>query len=332
VGEEAVEGEVEAGQLVIGGHVPGAGQDGGEVGLLGQEILCAVAEAPGLDQEDLGVGAHEVEEDVLLGGEPGEPRLHAVEQLALGEALPLLPAPRLGADEVGGPGSDRLGGHELPAREDLGAREVVPAALVADGEGAEPVHLVAPEVDADGGVGGARVDVDDRASDGHLAPGLDLVLPAVAGLDEAADEVLGVEGVAGADGHGLDVLDVGAEALDEGPDGGDHDGGRVVAAEAPHGPEAAAHGLDGGADPLEGEGLPGGDQLHLVGSEEGAQVGGEALGLAGGGHGHHDGPATAQRRQPGHGERPCRLGHGQHGAGGAQAHPSVDRQRTGGGP
>ena len=136
-------------------------------------------------------------------------------------------------------------GSELAAGEDLDAVPVVPGALVADGEPGEAVDLVAPEVDAHGGVGGARVDVDDGAPDGHLAPVLDLVLPPVAGDDQAADEVLGVEGVARADGDRLDVLHVGPEALDEGPDRGHHDGGRVVAAEAPHGPQAPAHGLDG---------------------------------------------------------------------------------------
>ena len=73
---------------------------------------------------------------------------------------------------------------------------------------------------------GGRRPVDGNTSTiepahGDLAPVLDLVLAAVAGGDEALDEVRRVELVAGPDDDRLDVLDVGAEALHEGPDRGD---------------------------------------------------------------------------------------------------------------
>ena len=71
--------------------------------------------------------------------------------------------------------------------------EVADRALVVDAERREPVDLVAPQVDADRGVGGGREHVDDRAATGELAAVLDELLAAVAELDEATAEVVGVD-------------------------------------------------------------------------------------------------------------------------------------------
>ena len=69
--------------------------------------------------------------------------------------------------------------------------------------------------------------------------------------------------------------------------------------QAPDGAQPPAHGLDAGADPLEGQGLPGREQLDLVVAQEGGQVVGQALGVGGGGDGHHDRRrATRGRARP----------------------------------
>jgi hypothetical protein len=149
----------------------------------------------------------------LVGGEPGQPALHAVEQLAVGQALPLLPAPGLGADEGGRPLADLVGGQHLAGGEHDGLVEVPGGALVAHAELGEPVHLVAPQVDADRGVGGGREHVDDGAAHGHLTAVLHQLLPAVPVDHQASQELLGVQPLAGPHHHGLHVLHVGAEPL-----------------------------------------------------------------------------------------------------------------------
>ena len=105
---------------------------------------------------------------------------------ALGQPLPLLAAPRLGGDEPCGRGSDVVGRHQLAGREDHDLVEVVGRALVVDAERGEAVDLVAPQVDADRGVGGRGEHVDDRAAAGELAAVLDEFLAAIAELDEAS--------------------------------------------------------------------------------------------------------------------------------------------------
>ncbi len=97
------------------------------------------------------------------------------------------------ASECGGPLPDLLGGQQLPAGEELHLGAVDGGALVGHRELAQAVDLVAPEVDADRLVGGGREDVDDRAPHGDLAPVLDLVLPAVAEVDELLDQALLVD-------------------------------------------------------------------------------------------------------------------------------------------
>ncbi len=317
VGQEAIEGEVEAGPLrflPVGlGRAPGGGQAGGQRRLLVEQVGGPVAHPAGLDQKDEGVGSEQVEEGVVAGGEPRQPRLHALEDGALGQPLPLLPAPRLGTHQLGRPGPDLVGGQQLPAGEELHALHGVGGALVGDREAGEAVDLVAPKVDAHRVIGGGREHVDDRPPAGDLAPVLDLRLPAVADVDQALDQVEGVDLVAGLDRDRLHVLHVGAEALDEGPHRRhQHPGHAIWVAEAPHGPEAAAHGLGAGADPFEGERLPGGDHVDLVGAEERPQIVGQTLGVGTGGDGHHQGMAPGEPGQAGDGEGPGRLGHRQH--------------------
>ena len=224
VGQQPVEGEVQAREAVVlprRGGAPRLGEGGGQVGLLGQQVGGPVAHAAGLEQEHQRVRPDEVEQHVLALGEPRQPALHPVEGLPLGQALPLLAAPRLEGDEPLGPLLHLGGGEELAAPEDLDPGQVVGGALVADGELGEAVDLVAPEVDAHRPVGRGGVDVDDRAAHGQLPAVLDHLFAAVAGGDELAHQLVPVALLAGDHHHGLHVLDVGPEPLDERPHGGD---------------------------------------------------------------------------------------------------------------
>jgi hypothetical protein len=323
VGQQPVEGHVELGEralLTVGGDgTPGDGQRGGQVGLLGHQVGGPVAHAAGLGQEDLGVGGHQVEQHPLVAGQPRQPRLHAVEVQAVGQALPLLATPRLQPDQPVGPLAHLLAGEQLAAREDHGLGEVDGGALVGHGELDEAVDLVAPQVDAHGPVGGGGEHVDDRAPHGDLAPVLDHLLTAVAGTDQPLHQLVAVDAGAGGDGDRLEVLDVGAEALDQGPHRGHHDlGGAVRVAQAPQGAQAAAHGLDAGADPLEGQRLPGGEDLDGVVAQVGGQVAGHPLGLGGGGHGQHHRATLGQAGEAGGDQGAGRVGHGDGGGGAAQ--------------
>ncbi len=169
----------------------------------------------------------QVGEQVLLGRQPRQPRLHAVEHEPLAEALPLLAAPGLGGHQLGGPEPHVVGGQQLAGREDGHLVEVGGGALVVDRELGEAIDLVAPQVDADRRVGGRREDVDDRAPAGHLAPVLDQFLAAVAHADQPLQHVVGIEHAALGDDDRLDVGDVRAEALQEGPHRRHDDAGRL---------------------------------------------------------------------------------------------------------
>jgi hypothetical protein len=278
---------VQAREAAVVAHLPGAGERGRQVGLLGQEVGGAVAEPSWLHHDHLPAVGNDVDDGAVVVGQPGQPRLHAVEDLTLGEALPLLPAPRFEGDQLLGALPHGVGGQQLAARERLDDLDVGHRALVAHGERREAVHLVAPHVDADRPISGGREEVDDGATDGELATVLHLGLAPVPGHPQPLDDRRLVAGLAVADHQRSDGVDERAEALDQRPDRGDDHrwhplGGSV--SEPPDGPQPAPHGLDAGADPFERQRLPRREQLHRVVAQEGGEVTGQALGLGGGGN------------------------------------------------
>ena len=197
-------------------------------------------------------------------------------------------------------------------------------ALVGDRELREAVDLVAPQVDAHRMIGGGRIDVDDRAPHRDLAARFDLVLAAVAEVDEPGDELVAVELHSRRHRDRLDVLDVRAQALHERAHRRDDRVREVLATgtQPPHHPEAAAHRLGRGRHPFERERLPRREELDRVVAEVLAQVGGDALRLDARRDREHDRPAgrgAGQRRGE---QRPGRLRHRD------RARPALGRGRN----
>ena len=146
----------------VGGATPRRRQGGGEVILLGEQVDRPVAAAARLDEDDLGGLRQDIGDQRRLGAvvEPRQPALHALEEGALGEALPLLAAPWLEGDEPAGPLAQGLARQHLTGREDHRLGDVVDGALVVDAERRQSVDLVAPQVDAHRGVTGRREHVE----------------------------------------------------------------------------------------------------------------------------------------------------------------------------
>ena len=210
-------------------------------------------------------------------------------------------------------------GEQLAGREDPCLVELVGRALVVDGEAREAVDLVTPEVDAHRVVVGRREDVDDRPAHRRPHRALDLVLAAVAELDELSGEDVGVDDPAGPDRDRLDGGGLRPEALQHGTDGGDDDRWAALGiAQAPQDFEPATHGFDRRADPLERECLPGREEGHVAGWEELLEVLGQ---LAGHRPGRRDDDERAAAREVGQRGDRDRAGHlddGQAGGGVAE--------------
>ena len=243
------------------------------------------------------LGGQEIREQVLLGREPRQPGLHAVERLAVGESLPLLAAPRVGLQQLGGAGAHVVGRQQLADREEPHLGEVAVRPLIGDRELREPVDLVTPEIDAHRMIRGGRVDVDDRAAHRELAARFDLVLAPVAHRDEPLDELVAIEARARPHDDRLDVLDVRTEPLHQRADRRHDHRGEMFAAcpQPPHHPQAPAHRLRVGRHPFERQRLPRREQLDRVVAEVLAQVAGDPFGL--GARRHRDAaPAGAPLR------------------------------------
>ena len=112
-------------------------------------------------------------------------------------------------------------------------------ALVVDGELGQPVHLVAPEVDADRRVRGRREDVDDRAAPGHLAAVLDQLLTAVARRHQPGQQRPRHPGSGRAGSTtGSMCSSPGTEPLQQGPDAADDHPGPAAASSSVRGARA----------------------------------------------------------------------------------------------
>ena len=176
------------------------------------------------------LAGQEIGEQVLVGRQPRQPRLHAVEGLALGESLPLLAAPRVGlrAARRRGRAPRRWAAARGPGRATSSARS--PCDRWSATENCESRSTSSPHRSMRTGmIGGRRVHVDDRAAHRELAARFDLVLAPVAHRDELLDELVAVELRARAHDDRLDVLDVRTEPLHERADRRDDDragGGR----------------------------------------------------------------------------------------------------------
>ena len=194
-------------------RAPGPRQRPGQRFLLVEQILRAVAHAPRLDQQHARAVGQQIRQQVLVGGEPRQPRLHPVEGLTLGETLPLLAAPRCLGHQVLGTRPHLVGGQQLPAREHGNRIDVVSAPLVRDRELGETLDLVTPQVDAHRVVRGRREHVHDRAADGDLAAAFHLILTAVSHRHELLDEIVPVDRIADPQSDRLDGFDVRTESL-----------------------------------------------------------------------------------------------------------------------
>ncbi len=211
-----------------------------------RSLLGPVPHAGRLAQQHQRLVGEQVGEEPLVGGEPRQPGLHAVEHLPGREALPLLGAPAGLGEQRGGPVAHLGGGEQLPGGEGAHRVQLVGRALIGDRERGETLDVVAPQVDPHRVVVDDRVQVDDRAAHRHLATGLDLVLAAVSERDQRFDELVAVEDLPGPDLDRLDRLDVRAESLHQRPDRrDDHVGGlRAAGAEPPQHPQPTAHRLE----------------------------------------------------------------------------------------
>ncbi len=102
VASRRVEGEVEAGERIVRsvGHPPGQGQRLRQCRLFVEQLDRAITDPPGLDEYHLGARREEVRQEVFLGVDVGQPGLHAVEGLALGQPFPLAGCPTAGCGPV----------------------------------------------------------------------------------------------------------------------------------------------------------------------------------------------------------------------------------------
>ena len=273
---------MQPGSVLAGIEPPCGGQSIGQRRLLLQQLAGTVTDPARLDQDHQGVIAQEVGHQFLGLHQPGQPRLHPVELLTVGQSFPLMPAPRRGTDQRGRLFAHGLVGHQLAAAEDLHLFQIVDRPLVGHVETGQPVDLVAPQVDADRVVGRRREHIDDPAPHGQLATVLHDRLAPIAHGHQPGDQLIDRDPVPRTHLHRAGRRPPWTEALEHRLDGGDDDlrSGAIVGAvlvttrasvgprppQLPQQPETPTHGGHVGAHPLERKGLPGGKHMDPLSS------------------------------------------------------------------
>ena len=106
-------------------RTPGRRERRGQRGFLVEQLLRTIAHPPGFAEEHDGVDGKQVGQQALVAAEPRQPRLHAVERDAVGQALPRLGAPGLGAEQLAGAFPNLVGGKQLAGRKDDRGVDVV---------------------------------------------------------------------------------------------------------------------------------------------------------------------------------------------------------------
>ena len=279
------------GAEVDGGHpAAGRGRPGRAEELLagGHEVMGPAAGTLGVEDEHVGVGGHQVDQHLHLVDEHGRERLHALDGDASGDLVGQLDQLRMRLAELGRPAPDVVGEQEFAARrrpEPLGGLQ---SALVGDGEGADFLDVVAPELHPQRVLLGRREDVHDPAADRELAAPLDQVDAGVRRIRQAAYDVVEVDRVALGQGDRFEVsepLDLWLEYRADRCH--DHPEWTVVHRRAgvtdpAENRQAAADRVAARAQPFVREGLPAGVVADQAGVDQVTELGDEVLGLAGG--------------------------------------------------
>ncbi len=231
-------------------------------------------------------------------------RLHALDRDALGKLVQ-----DLGELGVLGGQQRRLlphgrGEQQLPAGRRPEPLDLLDGALVGDGEGADLLHLVAPELDPGRVLVGGREDVQDAAADRELAALGDQVDPCVRHVGQPPRDLLQLRLAAADQLHRLQVAEALELRLQQGPDGRDDHLERLVAGvgePAQHG-QALADRVRPRGEPLVRQRLPGrvdGDPLRI---DQAAERVGQVVRLAGGrGDREHRALGAADVARAGHG-------------------------------
>ena len=183
---------MQARERFLGVARPSRGQRARQVVFFSQQIVGAIAHSFGVDEHEPRIGVQDVGEQQFFFDQPRQPTLHSIKYQTVSKTVPVLASPRVSADEGAGTVTYFLVQLQFSCRENYRLVEVVATALIVDIEMRQPVHFVAPQVDAHWGFGGARKDVDDRTAARHLATVLDELFAAVTLVYQSLEQRVGV--------------------------------------------------------------------------------------------------------------------------------------------
>ncbi len=287
---------------LVGIDVPGAGERGRKVGLLCNDLGRTVTDPAWLHERNETVAPDQIGEEMLTVDKPWQPRLHTVEERSIGKAVPLLASPRLFPNQFRSPILTLLSRPELAARVDHRLLDAHGRTLVSNRKLGQPIDLIAPQIDPDRGIGGARVHVNNGATHGDLTPVLNLALASIAEHDQSLDELDRVDLVSRAND---DRFDRGCrvDALHQRSSRCHDEGWRMFRTKAVEHAKALTHRLDARTHPLKRQCFPRREVQDPIGAEHRSSIACESFGLGLGGGPDQHRPTIRRRNQAGEHQR-----------------------------
>ncbi len=281
----------------------------------GDQVVGPAAGPLGVEHQHIGVGRHQVDQQLHLVDQHGRERLHALDRDARGDLVGELEELGVLRAELGRPPAYLVGEQELATRRRPQALDLVEGPLVGHRERADLLHVVAPQLDPHRVLLGRREDVDDAAAHRELAALLHQVDPRVRRIRQPAYDVFERSGVTRRELDRFEVAESLHLRLQHRPHRRDHDRQRTVARVGAGVPQPAQDGqpladrVAARAEPLVRQRLPARVVADLRRVDQVAQGRDQVLGLARGCGDRQDGSAGPHQARDQ--ERPQRLRSGE---------------------
>ena len=226
------------------------------------------AHALWVDQQQLAVLRQNIGEQQLLGNQPRQPTFHAIEVGAIGQPVPVFAAPCLCGHKRSRHVLYFVSYLQLARREDSCNFDCVRAALIVDIEMCQSIHLIAPQINSNGCVGGRGEHVDDRTAPRNFAAVLHKLFTAITTVHKPRKQCIGIDFVAWSHNDWFQCRCIGPKFLQQCADRADDYFGRLVATNTPQHFKPAAHCLNTWAYAFEGECFPCGEYEHVGGPKK----------------------------------------------------------------
>ncbi|CAB4533844.1 unannotated protein [freshwater metagenome] len=156
-------------------------------------------------------------------GKPSHPGFHTLENLAIGQPLPLLSSPWLRGQQLLGALAHLCRGQQFSGGKHHKLLQIYCRALIGYRELRQTLNLVPPKVDPNRHICSSWEHVNNRAANGNFTPVFHLIFTPIPTENKLLDQRERIDLIAKSDSNGFNVFNLRAESLNQCSSGGNND-------------------------------------------------------------------------------------------------------------